>query len=103
MILPLFMAALGASVALKRAPKTKVKKQKAFGPISGLEYEVEFFPELRSAVVRLQNRGSAAIRKGADNKWWLVSSRGSQEAIRTIQKDFDVQIDKKPEPETLSV
>lgn len=102
MFIPLLLVGLGAAMGSRARPKSVVKKLKAFGPKTGLEYEVEKFPEADICVVRLtQGKACMALRR-KDKKWWHLKSSGHERALKAIATDFDVQFEPMPEPEALS-
>lgn len=99
MFVPIVLVGLGAALASRNRPKTTVSKLKAFGPRTGLEYQVEKLPEANVCIVRV--RGGYMAMRREDGKWWHLRSKGHPKALKAITVDFDVQRKPEPEPEPL--
>lgn len=87
-MVPVLVAGLvGAWAMYARAPRTKHKKYKAFGPRTGQEWEVEAFPDL--GVVAVRGHASVGVFKpNAEGRFEYMKGTGNREAIELMKKDF---------------
>jgi hypothetical protein len=102
MFVPALLVGCGLFLGARTRPKTRVKKLKAIGSKTGVEYEVEKLPEADIIVVRhVPTKTCMALRK-KERKWWSLKAVGNERAIAAMNLDFDVQYEPKAPPEALS-
>jgi len=90
-MIPYLVAGIvGAYLANRRTPAAKVNKMKCIGPVTGLTYEVEEFPEANSIIVRL-NRSCVSLCKTSDG-FRLLKADGDSTDIQSIKKDFGSRV-----------
>jgi hypothetical protein len=90
MIPYLVAGVIGAYLANRRAPASKVNKLKCIGPVTGLTYEVEELPEADSIIVRI-NRTCVSLRKTKDG-YRLLKATGDTTDIQSIRQDFGSRV-----------
>jgi len=97
MFVPIALVGLGFAIANRNRPKTVVKKMRALGSKSGLEYEVERLPEANCAVIRLPRAAQMCLRRKG-HQWFYLSGKGSERALRAMIEDFGVQFEEGTAP-----
>jgi hypothetical protein len=84
----LAIAGIGAWLAGRGKPTTKVTKGKAYGPRTGVEWDTEYFPELGRLVVMA--RGSRVVFERSDAGLRVVGVSGDGRIVGLIRKDFEI-------------
>lgn len=84
-------AAVGAIVASRNGPRTKLKKMQCLGPRSGTIYDVDLVPNLGIIIVHGPMGASAVFQQkpGAGAGFMLVRGQGSVEVMNMMKRDLE--------------
>lgn len=86
----LIAGAVGALIAGRNSPRAQIQKMKAFGPKTGIVYDVDLVPHL--GIVIIHGPGASGVfQQHAPPKmgFMFVRGRGTPEAIEAMKKDIE--------------
>lgn len=92
------VAGIGAIIANRSKPKSQCVKSVAYGPRSGLYWDVEEFPEAGVLILRSQIDPTVCTFRKGPRGHVLVSQRGSPSVVQAMCRDFLPQLAKKKGP-----
>lgn len=79
---------IGAWWMARKRPRTRVKRRESIGGMTGMNYQVDDFPEAGILVVRIPRRVTAVLERKQDGGFTVRRADGEPGAIDAIMRDF---------------
>lgn len=87
MIEYLLIAGVGAWLASRGKPQTRVEKNKVYGPKTGVQWDGEWFPELQC--LSLSKNGAKAVFRKTPEGLRFESGSGNPRIVELMRKDIE--------------